>query len=106
MEQESGGTTGGTRQLARHLTEQVTQEDWVEIVRALVKSAKEGNASSARLLMSARFGPKRWLSPVGAETDNVNRRKSRLLKILKTNVEGDDDDGHGAARIDRPIRAG
>lgn len=108
MERESDGSVGGTRQLARYLTEQVTQEDWAEIVKALVASAKQGNASAARLLMSARFGAKRWLSSVGEESDkrNVSRRKSRLLKILKTNVEGDDDDEHGTPRIDRPVRAG
>ena len=59
MALDSNGSTDGTRQLAQALAGRVTESDWAEIVSALVQSAKEGNASAARLLVQAKFGGKR-----------------------------------------------
>lgn len=95
----------GTRKLAQALAERVSEADWAEIVTALVQSAKEGNASAARLLVQARFGAKRWLSPTTDERDSVSRRKLRLLKILNPDEEKKTDDNLGTAGLDCSVRA-
>lgn len=93
--------------LSRRLGESVTDGDWQEIVAALVSEAKRGSTSAAKLLVTARFGNKRWLSPAdSASTSNdVSERKQQLLKILKPSPEESGHDTDGTQQRDGSARA-
>lgn len=79
--------------LAKSLSERVTAADWGAIVDALVLQAKSGNAAAARLLVNARYGNQKWLASPDGEANDVGDRKSRLLRILKPELENDEHDG-------------
>lgn len=78
-------------ELAKSLSERVTAADWGDIVDALVREAKSGNAAAARLLVSARYGNQKWLASLDGESNDVSVRKSRLLRILKPDSEKEHD---------------
>ncbi len=76
----------------KKLADAISERDWLEIVEALVAEAKQGNAAAARLLINAAFGSGRWLKQDGKGID-ADRRKARLLRILKTQTGDNEHDG-------------
>ena len=88
-----GGKWPDKAKLAKSLSERVTAADWADIVDALVLQAKSGNAAAARLLVNARYGNQKWLASLDGESNEVSDRKSRLLRILKPELENGEHDG-------------
>ena len=64
------------------LSDAVTQADVVEIVRALVQRAKEGDTQAAKILLDRLYG-KVTVTQKRASTGTAEARRAKTLKIIE-----------------------